>query len=130
MVESFENRKFIRVKTGFPLKHVKFHLGLNVADALQSLSKDLSAGGLLFESSDLYAEGDILRLEIDLPGWEKFKPEFFKPHISKSGPVIALVKVLRVKRVDFGRYEIAALFVGIDEGHQMALVKYVKSRNN
>jgi len=130
MASASDRRKFIRVKNINTLKHVKFHLGGSVNDALQSLSKDLSAGGILFETSVLYAIGDILRLEINVPGWEKFKPEFYKPGLTKSEPLIVLVKVMRVERVGIGQYDIGCMFVGIDDGHQMALAKYIKQQNS
>ena len=126
MATTSERRKYLRVKKNSSLKHVKFHLGEAGSDTFQSLSKDLSAGGILFESNILYAIGDVVRLEIAVPGWEKFKPEFYKPHISKSEPVVVLVKVMRIERVGYGKYNIGAMFVGIDDGHQMALASYIK----
>ena len=127
MPEFVEQRKFVRIRISNSVKHVKFNLGGNVVDTPVSLTKDLSAGGVLFESTRIYEIGDIIRLEIDVPGWEKFKPEFYKPHLSKSEPVIVLVKVVRVVFKDIDVYDIAASFVGIDDGHQMALAKYIKS---
>ena len=123
-----EHRKFTRIKKTASIKHVKFHLGGDGNDALKSLCKDISAGGILFESEVFYETNDIVRLEIDLPGWEKFKPEFFKLHLTKSEPVIALVKVRRAISLKGGMYEIGASFVGIDEGHQMALAKFIKKQ--
>jgi hypothetical protein len=130
MASASERRKFIRIKKSNALKHVKFQLSGGAGDALQSLSKDLSAGGILFESAVLYAIGDILRLEINVPGWEKFKPEFYKPGLTKSEPLIVLVKVMRVERVGAGKHDIGCMFVGIDDGHQMALAKYLKQQSS
>ena len=123
-----EQRKFTRINRSASIKHVKFHLGSDLKVPLRSLSKDISAGGILFDSAQFYDIGDIVRLEIDLPGWEKFKPEFYKPPLGKSEPVIALVKVIRVFLKGVGAYEIGASFVGIDDGHQMALTKYIKQQ--
>ena len=123
-----EKRKFTRLKTSSPIMYVTFQLGDNSSLGLRSMSKDLSAGGILFESAQFYDVGDIVRLEIDLPGWEKYKPEFYKPHLSKSEPVIVLVKVRRIFLRGGGAYEIGASFVGIDDGHQMALTRYIKEQ--
>jgi len=128
MTISPEKRKFTRMRISRSVKHVKFHLGSTSPSLLNALSKDLSAGGVLFESEIKYDTGDIVRMEIDLPGWEKYKPEFYKLHLSKSDPVITLVKVTRVKPLGGGIYEIGASFVGIDDGHQMALAKYIKQQ--
>lgn len=125
-----ERRKFIRIKTNAHLKHVKFQMGIIVSEAPEGLAKDLSAGGIAFESNVPYEINDIVRLEIDVPGWEKFKPEFIKPgQVSKSQPIVVLVKVVRSKRLGIGKHEICVSFVGIDDGHQMALTKYIKQKS-
>jgi hypothetical protein len=48
--------------------------------------------------------------------------------LTKSEPVIVLVRVIRVFLKGAGAYEIGANFVGIDDGHQMALAKYIKQQ--
>ena len=89
--------------------------------------KDISAGGLLFECKRKYDIGNLLKLEIVIPGWEKFKSEFYKPdESSRSKPLIALASVVRVEMVKPGLYDIGVSFAGIDEGHQSALLQYIQ----
>ena len=125
-----EKRKYLRIKTTKHIKHTLFSLlGASLSSAPESTSRDLSAGGIMFESKNSYSVGDIIRLEAQIPGWEKYKPEFIKPgQLSRSEPVIALAKVVRVKIVSVGKYEISVQFVGIDDGHQMGLAKYIKQQ--
>ena len=41
---------------------------------------------------------------------------------------MVLATVVRVEIVGLGKYDIGAAFVGIDQGHQWALIKYVKEK--
>jgi len=69
----------------------------------------------------------VLRIEIKIQDWEKFKPEFYKPDkLTVSKPLVAIVKVVRVEDIGGGQYEIGVDFSGMDEGHRIALAKYVK----
>lgn len=123
-----ERRKYLRVVSKRPIKHTKFRLfGKNSEKLTESITKNLSAGGILFESDVLYLPGDLVRMDIDIPGWEKYKTEFLKPgQINRNQPVTVLAKVIRVE-IKFPRlYEVRAAFVGIDEDHQKALSKFFK----
>ena len=123
-----ERRKYIRIDTKKFVKHTKFKLFAKDAEKLaESLTKNLSAGGILFQSDTLYLPGDLIRMEIDIPGWEKYKNEFKKSALThKSEPVIVLAKVIRVEIKSPQRYEIRAAFAGIDEDHQKALAVFLK----
>lgn len=124
-----ERRKYIRIDTKKFVKHTKFKLFAKNPDKLtESLTKNLSAGGILFQSDTLYLPGDLVRIEIDVPGWERYKTGFKKPgQLTKSEPVTVLAKVIRVEIKSPMRYEIRAAFVGIDDDHQKALAGYLKS---
>ncbi len=91
------------------------------------ITKDLSQGGLLFESGEAYAIGAILKLEVGIPGWEKFKQEFFKADaLSGRHPLVVLGKVVRVEDVGGGNYDIGVVFMALDSGHKIALQKYLE----
>lgn len=126
-----ERRQFIRLRLRKPLKHMRFSLiGFDIQQAVLAETKDFSAGGVLFESKVPYVIGDIVRMEIEIPGWEKYKTEFYKSdHPSKSDPVVVLAKVVRVEILSANHFDIGVSFVGIDDGHQMALVKYIQQHN-
>lgn len=123
-----ERRKFVRVKSTRPIKHTRFALfSRDLEKNFDAVSKNLSAGGVLFESQTLYAPGDLVRMEIDIPGWEKYKTEFIKPgQTTASHPVSVLARVIQSEIIAHGLYDIRAAFVGIDENHQKALSIYFK----
>ena len=128
MTNPSEKRKFVRLKVNHLTRHIKFKLpGIDIYPNKDAESKDLSAGGLLFTTEYAYRLGDILRMEVHLPGWEKYKSDFFKTGSSTKGmPILVLVKVVRVQVLKDGNFDIGVSFVGIDEEHQLALIKYVE----
>ena len=87
---------------------------------------------MLFESNVKFDLGTLLRIEIDIPGWERFKNEFYKTYeASKSSPLVVLASVVRVEVVyPENRFDIDVCFSAIDKGHQWALIKYVGNRND
>jgi len=126
-----ERRQYIRLPTTTILKCSAFgghDFGIDEAiKKSNAVVKNLSAGGVLFESTTSFTVGKLLRLEISVPGWERFKKEFYKEYeTSHSQPVVVLATVVRVEMVDpKGIYDIGACFSAIDTGHQWAMMKYI-----
>jgi type II secretory ATPase GspE/PulE/Tfp pilus assembly ATPase PilB-like protein len=79
-----------------------------------SVTKNISAGGLLFVSSDPVTVGAILELKIELA--------------DSNEPVECLVKVVRVQDIEEDRnYEVAGHFLDITSADRARLNKYVES---
>ena len=79
-----------------------------------SITKNISAGGLLFVSSELLTVGSIVELKIELPDSDE--------------PIDCLVKVLRVEEIEEGRhYDVAGHFLDITSAHRTRLDKYIES---
>jgi hypothetical protein len=102
-----------------------------VAKRMHAFTKSLSEGGILFGSDEAFEIGSLLKLELDIPGWEKFKPEFYKGN-KPSGrqPLIVLGKVVRIEDVGKGQFDIGVAFTAMDQGHKLALKKYLGSRKS
>lgn len=118
------------MEQGHVLRHEKYQfLPSSKGKSLQEgVLKNYSGGGVLFESNVQYAMGDVLRLEITIPGWEMYKNEFYREDkIPRSEPVVILATVVRVDVSGrAGLYEVGAKFAGIDEGDRWALIKQIK----
>ncbi|NLO92307.1 MAG: PilZ domain-containing protein [Elusimicrobia bacterium] len=125
-----ERRKYTRVSVERLLKCEKYSIPrLPEQERQQLTTKNLSGGGLLFVSKQQLKLGDLLRLEIDLSGWEKYKPEFYKPEATASSkPLVILASVTRIEALNDGTFEIGVAFSGMDEGHRVALVKFLKAQ--
>jgi hypothetical protein len=88
--------------------------------------RDVSPTGVRFESERDYPAGELLKLELTLPGWEKEKIDFCKADPREDlKPLVALAEVRWVKPLGNGLFEIGATFVNIDEWHGKALQAYV-----
>lgn len=77
-----------------------------------SVTKNISAGGLLFVSDEALAIGSILELKIELP--------------DAKGPIECLTRVLRVEETEENKkYDIAVCFLDITSAQRVRLNKYV-----
>jgi type II secretory ATPase GspE/PulE/Tfp pilus assembly ATPase PilB-like protein len=78
-----------------------------------SVTKNISAGGLLFVSSEPLTVGSILEMKIELP--------------DSNEPIECLLKVLRIEEIEDGRnYDVAGHFLDISSAHRTRLNKYVE----
>lgn len=126
-----DRRKYVRLSEEDlivcePFSSEAFEQQRNV-EKFYAFTKNLSEGGILFDSDTFFEMGTLLKLEIDIPGWEKYKAEFFKGE-GPSGrkPFVVLGKVTRIEDIGGGRFEIGVAFTAVDSGHKMALHKYVE----
>jgi len=88
--------------------------------------RDLSLTGVRFESDTEYPGGTLLKLELDLPGWEREKIDFYRSDTSEALKPLVVLAEVRWARPEGDRFEIGALFVNIDEWHRKALEKYLE----
>ena len=115
MAHDAQKRKFIRAKATVLVAHNKFALpGLNPAAVQESMSLDVSAGGVCFQSKQGYAVGDILKVTLFLPQKEK-----------GSYPVPLLGKVVRVSDPIEGKRDLGVAFVGINQAQQDDLNQFI-----
>jgi len=128
-----ERRKYFRLDARYVLKCEEFTAKdlfreNGMKNAVEAVSKNISLGGVLVEVKKPFKLGDILRMEIDIPGWEKFKAEFYKDDVTiAKKPLVVLGKVVRTENLG-KNFELGICFVAIDEGHKWALLKYLKKR--
>ena len=131
---SKEKRRYLRI----PRENIVY---VSLCDALEELNmkkrsskikaktKDLSAGGLLFECTKRFDLGHILKVEIILPSWEKYKKTLFSSKwCYPTKPFLVLGKVMRIECVQENIYDIGISFVGIEEAYQDLLINYVNDQ--
>lgn len=127
-----ERRRHARLEQRHMLYHEKYVFGMSDDKEIleKGTIKNYSLGGTLFESTVQYEPGDILRLAISIPGWEKYKNQFYKDKKSPDlKPVVIMARVLRVQTLVRDEiYDIAVEFIGIDEGDRWTLMKHIKDQ--
>ena len=125
-----EKRIYIRIDEQDVIHCEKYSIPRDENSQIEGMTKNISGGGVLFTSKTPFEVGQILRLEISLAGWERFKIEFYKEdRLAHSKPIIVLATVVRVELMEDGLYDIGVCFAGIDEGHKWALLKYIDNRS-
>ncbi len=88
--------------------------------------KDVSAGGIFFESCEVYKKNDILLLEIYIPEWDKYNIGFYKEKQNSSlKPLRIIAEVVRVNTAYIGKYYIAVKYRAIDESDKSILKKII-----
>jgi len=90
---------------------------------------DLSAGGLQIETKRHFAEGTVLKIEMNFTGWQRYTPGFLKYFgTAAQRPLVVLAEVVRcLDQVPGHRYEVGVRLTGIDESHRRALVRFIRA---
>ena len=92
-------------------------------------TRSLSEGGILFDTDAPFEIGKLLKIELELPGWEKFERKFFRPDAPVDPkPLVVIGKVVRVEDLGNGRYEVGVAFAALDKGHKQALKQYIEKK--
>lgn len=122
-----EKRSYVRVPKRNALRFREFNFTDEPPRYFDAHYKDISGGGILFESPHPFRVGSILKIEIKLPGWDRYLTGFYRQgSTTVTEPFVALAEVVRAETVTQDeRYDIGVVFVGIDEGHREALMRLV-----
>ena len=107
-----ERRKFTRVATNLYITY--FIPGVEKREAGVFVSKNVSGGGILFESFREIPIGTVFELSIHLP--------------TSPSPLPAKGKVVRMEKTrPYGRYDVGMSLVEISERDRRELIKYLVS---
>lgn len=126
-----DRRKYLRIDGSYLVSCEKYTIPRSAgADKGQAKAKNLSGGGILLEVDKEYKIGDVLRLSVSIPNWEKYKAEFYKPgQVAESKPFVVIGTVVYAKEVSAGKYDVGINFSGLDEGHRWALMKFLREKS-
>lgn len=106
-----ERRRSVRFKTKID---IQFATG---GYYKKSQTKNVSRGGLSFESEDALQAGSFITLEIDLP--KAFSPL----------PILAVTQVVRVVQLEKGKFEICVKMIKIPKQELTTLIEYASIHN-
>lgn len=106
-------RKNIRIYSQLPMNYqVVFNDGRQ-GNVVSTLTKDISAGGLLFENDEVLPLDAKIKLTLSLPGAE--------------GNIEAISKVVRVEKIEFKKqYNTGVVFIEIKERDRREIIKRVE----
>ena len=128
MSESQEHRKYLRIPAQYNVTVKRMTMSSKTMEQELAIAlKNVSASGALIQTAKLYQIGDVLLVNLNIPGWEKYKSDFIRPgSLTRSAPLTIVATVVRVELIRVGLHEIGVCFVGIDETHQKALARLIK----
>jgi len=121
--EFAEKRKSVRVETNDIVQFVDTQGNTN--DTVEARSKNISASGILIESTQGHTIGDVLEIEAALPGFSRHKGGFLW-FLKKGDDCLRVTgKVVRVEQVSDTIFFIGLSFVDLHDKARKAIDKYV-----
>ncbi len=125
---SEERRKYYRMPVDHLLEFREYCLSEGKDNLKMSNLKNVSGGGVLFESDSVLPVGTLLKMKLKIPGWQKYKTEFLKHDWDSTiEALVALGHVVRVEEMEEGKhYEIGVVFECVDDNHRDALINYIE----
>lgn len=124
-----DRRRYIRIPEKDLLSHEPLTVKTFDAGGVHKKyagTKDLSEGGLLFQSDVLFPIGSYIKLQFYVHDWDKHKVAFYKEEDIEKGPFTVIGKVVRDEVLAPGHFDIGIEFIAVDTGHRQALRKYVR----
>ncbi len=100
-----ERRQYRRVPLGASVSFQELRFGLG-AEASEAAYRDVSGGGLLVGSSREVPLGALLKLQVDVPGWQPDVGRFGPAKDQPTRPLMAVGQVVRVEQLEGGAYEL------------------------
>ena len=126
MTKGRERRKFKRLPKSASLKVQVLAYEEKPAQDV-TLYKDLSGGGMLFESEIPYEKGTLLKIQAMVPGWGGYIRNFKRSEDNEKKTLVTVAEVVRVEAMAEKGFEVGVRFVNIYENDHRALIEYIES---
>jgi hypothetical protein len=127
--QSTDKRKYFRLPEEFKLSFKPLEFPLGEESPKESVIKDVSGGGLLFGSDQLYELGTVLQLQVSLEGWYRHRSSFFKSTKEKANePFTVIGEVVRVEKFENNTYDIGVKFTNVYDDDHQSLLKFINSK--
>ncbi|MEW6686555.1 MAG: PilZ domain-containing protein [Candidatus Edwardsbacteria bacterium] len=108
-----ERRRFLRLPQRTKVEFKKLAFPLDTKGLISSRTKNLSGGGLLFETRERLKSKTILQMKI---------------YLSERKTIPSVVEVVRSKKIKKGEYETAIKFLNLFEDDAERLVDFVERK--
>jgi hypothetical protein len=112
------------------LLHREFMLAFDRPQFRRDQLRDLSDTGVGFQSAHQYGMGSLVEARLEIIGWTQHASAFYTgdPHMATQ-PLVAILKVVALHALPGGGWKVGCAFESIDEGHRVALRRYLASRS-
>lgn len=122
-----DKRAYTRIPSEATVETTLLTYPLDAADGEQGLSKNISVEGICIITPKAFANGDILSLKIDLPGWQRYKRNItaIVDDTEAAAPLTAVVEVVWCQPSSSRGYELGVKFRDIYSDDHEALKNYL-----
>ncbi len=118
-----EKRKYVRLPKKYLMHCTNVFPTDDEAFKIAGEVKNISGGGVIFSSRKNYAAGEVLELELDIPGWQKYSQDAdVSTDDSKNKPLVARGVVTRTAKAGTDLYDIAVELLDMDRKDRWALM--------
>lgn len=121
-----ERRQYKRIPLGATVSFQELSFS-KIMESANSISKDVSSGGLLITSTREYCLGTLLKLEVDVPGWGKHQKSFGTASDKDQRALVAVGQVVRVEQMESGEFELGIKFLNVYPDDWTALQSFVEA---
>ncbi len=118
MPETFtgqERRQYTRLEEKIPLVYQSFE----ILEGKSSFTKNISGGGLCFETEVAVYDGDVLWIQIH---------KAIDAGLTRRAPIYAIANVCWVKQIDTGKYESGLEFIDIKDRDRNEIIRHVEEK--
>ncbi|MDX9702132.1 MAG: PilZ domain-containing protein [Candidatus Auribacterota bacterium] len=132
LTNSTDRRSYDRIDHDFKAKiqEVDLYQELKLTRRKKELDArilNISASGALISAPQLFSEKTIVKIDIDMPEWQKHTGSFFSHDVVlPSPPMTITAEVVRSKKPSSGDKTFAVRFVGLDGIRLRAINNMVK----
>ncbi len=110
-----ERRKHRRLEEQMPLVYQSFE----VLEGKTSFTKNISGGGLCFETEAAVYDGDVLWIQIH---------KAIDAGLTRRAPIYAIAKVCWVNQIDTEKYESGLEFIDIKDRDRDEIISHVEGK--
>ncbi|MBP7866917.1 MAG: PilZ domain-containing protein [Acidobacteria bacterium] len=121
-----ERRQYVRVPTREMVLFREMSIPKDLFAEDRATTRNISPGGIQFESPRNIPEGTVLKLQIELKNWARFLKGPEKARFANL-PLKILGEVVHCEKADGEEvYSVGVKFLGLDPWFQEAILTYLK----
>ncbi|MFP4392344.1 MAG: PilZ domain-containing protein [Desulfohalobiaceae bacterium] len=120
-----ERRQYARLPKNFRVELRELSFSASQKQAVQTRCLNVSAGGLLLETSRSFSQGQKVQVRLYVPSLNRFHPSFFKVFESSlDQSLLAVAEIVRLEeKVPLQLYQVGIQFLDVYEDDWQALYR-------
>jgi|GEM_PF-7034590 len=119
-------RRYARLKASYVANCAKMRAdSLPAGERRLAEAAETRTGGFIFETGKAFSVGDIVRLDLSIPGWGDFLQRLRLKAGHEGDRISVIGKIVLVELLTEDRYEAGVCFANIDSGRRELLLRHL-----